>query len=320
MHSLAPRGLALVVRHNGLHERSLLQSSTSLQRCRKIHGSTIISKRVAKLLQGVLASKALSAAGAGSVGAAAGASAPAAATATAGNSRPATVADVIDLVKSIGRVLAAAEPQAPVIANVIRRALFLIREEAARPLSASSLIRGVSGSSGDSGTVSGGSAVLFAAGGGPRLASTISSDSGGGGSLILARSVSNTSSRSSVAEVRAAAAQALAAELRRSINASPEAPSAAAHGANGVEVRSSSKQASAAASGSDAYATVPYAIIQEGVEDGIAELLDELDNLDASLAVFAHDHIRSGDCVLTVGNSSTAVHFLLAAAEKVSSS
>ena len=56
--------------------------------------------------------------------------------------------------------------------------------------------------------------------------------------------------------------------------------------------------------------------IKAEVIDGIKELLDELELVDAQIAESALDHIHSGETILTYGSSQTVQKFLLTAAKK----
>ncbi|WFC95803.1 GCD complex subunit gcd7 [Malassezia brasiliensis] len=217
--------------------------------------------------------------------------------------------ELVRMIRTVGHALQDALPSEPVIGNVTRRVLFLLREEAKAAQNLGDL----------AGAPAGGARAqphpsvaqsLAALSLSPSVPSSPSTSMHDARPDVMRRSFSIadlvlTGASGSVTPLAEAAAP--LAQSVDDVSASP-----LRHGTHADELSESdsdSDEAPAAAAPSHAYQLKPLLI------QAIQELIDEIETVDTNISKDARDHIHSGEVILTVGNSATVRNFLRSAAK-----
>ncbi|KOS14254.1 nagb rpia transferase-like protein [Malassezia pachydermatis] len=216
--------------------------------------------------------------------------------------------DLVMLIRTVGRRLQNALPSEPVIGNMTRRILFLLREEAkaltnlgeslptgGRPQPHPSVAQSLA-------------ALSMSTPSSPATSMLLNTDS----------SVPPTPSRSfSISDLVApSGAQTMrTTPMDMSPTSTPSTLSAQSplhdslHSEDGDTLSDEDEKSSNDSTPSHTYQLKPLLI------QAIQELIDELESVDTSIAKDARDHIHSGEVILTLGHSSTVLSFLRAAAK-----
>lgn len=220
--------------------------------------------------------------------------------------------ELVRMIRTVGHVLQDALPSEPVIGNVTRRVLFLLREEAKAAQNLGDLAGAPAGAGGARAqphpSVAQSLAALSLS---PSVPSSPSTSMHGARPDVMRRSFSIadlvlTGASGTVSPHPDAAPQ--LAQSVEDVSASP-----LRHGTRADELSESdsdSDEAPAApAAPTHAYQLKPLLI------QAIQELIDEIETVDTNISKDARDHIHSGEVILTVGNSATVRNFLRSAAK-----
>ncbi|WFD03981.1 GCD complex subunit gcd7 [Malassezia obtusa] len=214
--------------------------------------------------------------------------------------------ELVRMIRTVGYVLQDALPTEPVIGNVTRRVLFLLREEAkaaqslgevpatpgaARAAPHPSVAQSLAALSLSPSVPSSPSTSMHGARPEPLRRSFSIADlvlSGASGSVSPRADVASPSGEASADDVPGAS------PLRHVVRA---------------EELSGSDSDSDEPAPSNAYQLKPLLI------QAIQELIDEIETVNTNISKDARDHIHSGEVILTMGNSATVRHFLRSAAK-----
>ncbi|WFD48193.1 GCD complex subunit gcd7 [Malassezia furfur] len=213
--------------------------------------------------------------------------------------------ELVRMIRTVGHVLQDALPSEPVIGNVTRRVLFLLREEA----KAAQNLGDLAGARAQPHpSVAQSLAALSLS---PSVPSSPSTSMHGARPDVMRRSFSIadlvlTGASGSVSPHPDTAPQ--LAQSVEDVSASP-----LRHGMRADELSESDSDSdeapAAAAAPTHAYQLKPLLI------QAIQELIDEIETVDTNISKDARDHIHSGEVILTVGNSATVRNFLRSAAK-----
>lgn len=227
------------------------------------------------------------------------------------------IEELINMIRVTGKYLQDALPTEPLIGNITRRILFLLREEARAAYSmkdSTPTTPSVPSRSVPHPSVAQSLAALSLSPGMPSSPASSATAEHASSSADL-----TTPARSfSISDLVQSSAGSMPSNARDSgLSGTPTLTdiSVASSGKSGSDADASESEADTrsrrepGASSSHAYQLKPLLI------QAIQELIDELESVDTNVAKDAKDHIHSGEVVLTLGDSTTVQAFLRAAAK-----
>ena len=228
---------------------------------------------------------------------------------------------LLERVRSVGRVLTAAQPREIAVGNVVRRMLGMIREEAEEDRS------GEDGSASELASDGGGGRTPWDHPASPlrsgELSTALGMDQGAGGNVgSNANGVSDAASAVAAAIARpplVGSQTSYAPSMAGSVASMFDLLSVSQTTTPGTQSpvhRSSPKPGGGMAPVPMAAALHARRDIKDEVMAGVNEIIDELDDADAQIAAYAPEHIHSAETVLVHGSSQTVQRFLLRAAAK----
>lgn len=206
--------------------------------------------------------------------------------------------ELVQMIRTVGRHLQDSLPSEPVIGNITRRILFLLREEAKALTSLGASVPGASPVSQPP----------------PSVAQSLAA-------LSLSTPGSPSSSMYGPSEPTPSATPVRSFSIADLVFPSPASPRLVSPGSAPLSQVSSppppSQSTDSTSSDEEAGPEVAAHAYQLKplLIQAIQELIDEVESVDTNVAKEARDHIHSGEVILTLGHSSTVQSFLRAAAK-----
>ncbi|CCU98992.1 unnamed protein product [Malassezia sympodialis ATCC 42132] len=207
--------------------------------------------------------------------------------------------ELVQMIRTVGRHLQDALPSEPVIGNITRRILFLLREEAKALTSLGATVPDAAPRTQPPPSVAQSLAALsLSTPGSPSSSMHLPAESSASVTPARSFSISDLVFPSMPSPTIVSSPSASFSQANSPVPASLSTDSG-----------SSDDEGPTDSSASHAYQLKPLLI------QAIQELIDEVESVDANVAKEARDHVHSGEVILTLGHSSTVQSFLRAAAK-----